>query len=72
MKKVKFVRKEVLVKKNHIEDAMDTLGKALKTDKGYHVGWRANLAMAIKDNSDLSLKKSNEIASIILKGFFDA
>jgi len=49
---------------------MDTIRKAIATDSGYEIAWRANLAMTIKDNSDLSLKKSNEIAKLIIEHFF--
>jgi hypothetical protein len=74
MKKVRFVSQAVLVKKNVIEDAMNTIAGALKTDPGYRMGWFANLKFRIYDNSKgrISQKTAGEIANIILKDFFKA
>jgi hypothetical protein len=74
MKKVQFVQQGVLVKKNVIEDAMNTIAHALKTDSGYRIGWYANLKFNIYDNADsrISKDKAGEIADIILKRFFKA
>lgn len=72
MKRFKFVRKEVLTKKNPIEDAMGILSHALQNDPDYRLSWQANLACAIMDNSNEGHKESNKIADIILKRFFDA
>ena len=74
MKEVKFVTQGVLVKKNVIEDAMNIIANALKTDSGYRIGWYANLKFNIWDNcnSRISKDKAGEIADIILKRFFNA
>lgn len=74
MKEVKFVKQSVLVKKNKIADAINTITHELQTDDGYRIGWYANLKFAIYDNSNgrVSQKKAGEIADIILKRFFDA
>lgn len=34
------------------KQAMDTLTHALKTDEGYYEAWKANIAMAFKDECD--------------------
>ncbi len=74
MKNVKFVKQVVLVKKNVIEDAMNTIADALKTDPSYRIGWFANLKFCIYDNSKGRISKdtAGEIANIILKRFFKA
>jgi hypothetical protein len=74
MKSVKFVQQGVLVKKNVIEDAMNTIANALKTDTAYRIGWYANLKFNIYDNSNgrISKDKAGEIADVILRNFFKA
>ena len=74
MKEVKFVQQGVLVKKNVIEDAMNTLSNAIKNDSGYRMGWYANLKFVVYDNSKgrISKNKAGEIADIILSRFFNA
>ena len=32
-----------------IKEAIDTLTKALREDKGYYISWQANIAMAFQD-----------------------
>ncbi len=73
MKKVKFVTQAVLVKKNVIEDAMETLAKAIKGDPGYKRAWKANISCKIYDSkyNKLSMIKTDEIAENIIKMLFD-
>jgi hypothetical protein len=73
MKKVKFVQQGVLVKKNVIEDAMNTISKAIKTDPGYRHSWLANISCKIYDSkhNKLSMKKTNDIADDIIKMLFE-
>lgn len=73
MKEVKFVQQGVLVKKNVIADAMNTLTRAMRKNSNYRLGWYANLKFAIHDNSNgrISKDKAGEIADIILSRFFD-
>ena len=61
MKKVKLVSKQVLTKRNPIEDSMDTLRKELK-DPDYYLAWEANIACMIHDNSDIMMIDCNPIA----------
>ena len=74
MKKVRFVTKAVLVKKNVIEDAMDILSDALQNDPSYRLAWFANLKFNIYDNSKkgISQDTAGKIADIILNRFFKA
>jgi hypothetical protein len=74
MKSVKFVKQSVLVKKNKIEDAMNTIAHALKTDPSYRIGWYANLTFNIYDNSKgrISQDTAGNIADVILRNFFKA
>ncbi len=73
MKEVKFVQQGVLVKKNVIADAMETLAKAIKKDPGYRHAWKANISCKIYDSkhNKLSMKKTNEIAEDIIKMLFE-
>ncbi len=73
MEKVKFVTQAVLVKKNVIEDAMETLAKAIKEDPGYKRAWKANISCKIYDSkyNKLSMVKTDEIAENIIKMLFD-
>lgn len=74
MKKVQFVQQAVLIKKNVVEDAMNILSDALKTDSDYRLAWYANLKFNIYDNSNgrISKKTAGGIANVILKNFFKA
>ena len=73
MKEVKFVKQSVLVKKNVIEDAMNTISKEIKNDFGYRHAWLANISCKIYDSkhNKLSMKKTNEIAEDIMKMLFE-
>ncbi len=73
MKNVKFVKQAVLVKKNVIADAMETLAKAIKEDPSYKRAWKANISCKIYDSkyNRVSMKKTDEIAEDIIKMLFD-
>jgi hypothetical protein len=73
MKEVKFVKQTVLVKKNVIADAMETLARTMKKDPGYRHAWLANISCKIYDSKHvkMSMKKTNEIADDIIKMLFD-
>ncbi|MEE9372940.1 MAG: hypothetical protein V3V00_07780 [Saprospiraceae bacterium] len=70
---MKFVTQAVLVKKNVIEDAMNTISNEIKKDFSYRHAWLANISCKIYDSkhNKLSMKKTNEIAEDIIKMLFD-
>ena len=73
MKEVKFVTQGVLVKKNVIADAMETLAEIIKKDPSYRHAWKANISCKIYDSkyNKLSMQKTNEIADDIIKMLFE-
>jgi hypothetical protein len=60
-----------------IKKEMDVLRKALKEDEGYYISWKANIAMAFKDEYDRNTKKYknkndiHEIANKAAKNFLN-
>lgn len=70
MKKVKLVSKQLLVKRNPIEDSMDTLRKEFKKDPGYYMAWEANIACVIHDNTGIDMIDCNPIAKKIINHIF--
>jgi hypothetical protein len=72
MKEVKFVTQSVLVKKNVIADAMETLARIIKKDPSYKHAWKANISCKIYDSKyiKVSMQKTDEIAEDIIKMLF--
>jgi hypothetical protein len=58
----------VILKEPTLEAAINKLCKELKSDKGYYIGWQANIAMSYQDaayqnKSRDSRKKLHEISN---------
>jgi len=54
------------MKEKGVKKEMDVIRKAMKTDKGYYMGWQANIAMAFCDEMERSgyrLPELNKIAN---------
>lgn len=41
----------------NIKEAMSVVTKAIREDEGYRIGWKANIAMAFKDEWDDDKRK---------------
>jgi len=56
---------------NDIKNAMNLLTQVIKNDRQYAIAWHCNLSSAVM-NSGVKPKKAHEVATLIMKKFFDA
>ena len=64
------------MKKVNLSDAINRVCEEIKNDKGYRIGWEANIAMAFKDAFDFSGHKHDkevvhEVANKAAAAFLD-